>query len=86
MTTMNKIILMGHLGNDPKSILCTNGKRVTLFNIATNEFIKGADGEKKKKTDWHKITTHGRTAEVCEKMLKKGSLVFGIVRKKRLKN
>jgi single-strand DNA-binding protein len=67
---------MGHLGADPRSGATANGKRVTSFNIATNEFIKTSEGEKEKRTDWHKVTTWGKTAEICEKMLQKGSFVL----------
>jgi single-strand DNA-binding protein len=73
---MNRVVLMGHLGADPRSGATTNGKRVTSFNIATNEFIKTSEGEKEKRTDWHKVTTWGKTAEACEKMLQKGSFVL----------
>ena len=76
MSTMNRVVLMGHLGADPRSGATANGKRVTSFNIATNEFIRTAEGEKEKRTDWHKITTWGKTAEACEKMLQKGAFVL----------
>jgi single-strand DNA-binding protein len=76
MSTMNRVVLMGHLGADPRSGATANGKLVTSFNIATNEFIKTSEGEKEKRTDWHKVTTWGKTAEICEKMLQKGSFVL----------
>ena len=76
MNGMNRVVLMGHLGADPRAGATPSGRRVTSFNIATNEFFKSNDGEKTKRTDWHKITTWGRTAEACEKMLRKGSFVL----------
>jgi len=76
MNGMNKVVLMGHLGADPRSGATPSGKKVTNFSIATNEFYKSAEGEKIKRTDWHKITTWGKVAEACEKMLRKGSMVL----------
>jgi len=76
MNGMNKVVLMGHLGQDPRSGATPSGKKVTNFNIATNEFYKTAEGEKIKRTDWHKVTTWGKVAEACEKMLRKGSMVL----------
>lgn len=76
MNGMNKVVLMGHLGQDPRSGATPSGKKVTNFNIATNEFYKTAEGEKVKRTDWHKVTTWGKVAEACEKMLRKGSMVL----------
>jgi len=67
---------MGHLNDDPTPGATPTGKRVTVFYISTNEFIKGADGEKVKRTDLHKITTYGKTADACGKMLRKGSFVL----------
>ena len=76
MNGMNRVVLMGHLGADPHSGATPSGKKVTNFNIATNEFYKSPEGEKIKRTDWHKITTWGKVAEACEKMLRKGSMVL----------
>ncbi len=76
MNGMNRVVLMGHLGADPHSGATPSGKKVTNFNIATNEFYKSPEGEKVKRTDWHKITTWGKVAESCEKMLRKGSMVL----------
>jgi len=76
MNGMNRVVLLGHLGADPHSAATPSGKKVTNFNIATNEFYKSPEGEKIKRTDWHKITTWGKIAEACEKMLRKGSMVL----------
>ncbi len=76
MNGMNRVVLMGHLNYGPISGLAPSGKRITVFHIATNEYIKNEDGDKIKRTDLHKITTHGKTAESCEKMLRQGSMVL----------
>ncbi len=64
---MNQAILIGNLGNDPELSYSRNGDPYTKFNIATNE----RDG----KTNWHRIICFGKTAENCERYLKKGSKV-----------
>ena len=76
MNSTNKVVLVGHLGADPRCVATTTGKKVANFNIATNEFIKSSSGEKVKRTDWHKVVAWGKTADACEKVLKKGSLVL----------
>jgi len=76
MNNLNRIVLMGNLNEDPLSVETAKGKKITNFNIATNEFYKSPEGEKIKRTDWHKITTWGKVAEACEKMLRKGSMVL----------
>jgi len=76
MSNLNRVVLMGHLGADPKQEKTESGKPVATFSIATNEFIKSDNGEKIKKTDWHKIVTWGKVAEQCARLLKKGSFVL----------
>jgi len=76
MNNLNRVVLMGHLNDNPILGATATGKKLTIFHIATNEFLKNAEGEKIKRTDWHKITTYGKTADACEKMLQKGSLVL----------
>ncbi|MEI6093438.1 MAG: single-stranded DNA-binding protein [bacterium] len=76
MNGMNRCVLMGHLNDAPTSEVTATGKKVAVFYIATNEFVKNADGEKIKRTDWHRVTTCGKVADACEKMLRKGSMVL----------
>jgi single-strand DNA-binding protein len=76
MNVLNKVMLLGHLGNEPRRTVTANGKTVTYFNMATNESFKDSQGEKISRTDWHHICTWGKTAEACSKFLKKGSKVF----------
>ena len=86
MKNLNRVVLMGHLGENPISETTTRGKDITIFYIATNEFLKNKDGEKIRHTDWHKITTCGKTAEACKKMLQKGAFVLVEGRIKSLPN
>jgi len=76
MKNLNKVVLMGHLNNDPESGATSTGKKIAIFYIATNEFSKNEAGEKIKRTDQHKIITYGKTADVCEKLLQKGAFVL----------
>jgi len=76
MNNLNRVVLMGHLNDTPTSEATAKGKKVTTFYIATNEFIKNAEGEKIKRTDWHKVIAYGKTADACEKLLRKGSMVL----------
>jgi len=76
MNNLNRVVLMGHLSDDPTSGETAKGKKTTTFHIATNEFIKNAAGEKIKRTDQHKVITYGKTADACKKMLQKGSMVL----------
>jgi single-strand DNA-binding protein len=68
----NVVFLRGNLGNDPE--LRYTGKNVPVcnFNLATNEYHLTEDGQKKKHTEWHKITAWGKCAEQCAKSLEMG--------------
>lgn len=68
---INKIILVGRLGNDPELKFTASGNSVTNFSIATN------DGTKENpQVNWHRIVVFGKQAEVCSKHLAKGRLVY----------
>jgi single-strand DNA-binding protein len=69
MPTLNKVILIGHLGKDPESKFTTTGKQVATFSIATT----WGSGDKKQ-TDWHNIVCWEKTAEIACEYLKKGNL------------
>jgi single-strand DNA-binding protein len=73
---VNKVILVGRLGKDPEVRYTPDGTMVTNFNLATDEQRKDKNGEKIQKTEWHKIVTWGKLAEICGNYLVKGKLVF----------
>ena len=74
---MNKVILMGVLGRDPETKQFPNGGSMTTFSVATTEFWKDkTTGERKEATEWHRITTSNRLAEIASKYLKKGSKAY----------
>jgi len=71
----NKVQLIGNLGNDPEARVLNGSQKMVKMSLATNENYKNADGEKVQTTQWHKLVLWGKTADVAEKYLKKGSEV-----------
>lgn len=77
MASVNKVILIGHLGADPETRYLPNGDCVANFTIATSESWKDkSTGEKKEATEWHRISVFRKLAEICGQYLKKGSMVY----------
>ena len=74
--SVNKVVLVGHLGGDPETRFTPSGTAVANFNIATNESWKDANGELQDKTEWHRCVMFGKTAELAGELLKKGQLVY----------
>jgi len=73
---INKVILVGRLGRDPEVRYTPDGTMVTNFTMATDEQWKDKSGERTKKTEWHRIVTFGKLAEICGSYLSKGSLIY----------
>jgi single-strand DNA-binding protein len=71
MSSVNKAIIVGRLGRDPELRHTQTGTAVASFSVATEEKIKDT-----KRTEWHQITTWGKTAELCAQYLAKGSQVY----------
>ena len=77
MANVNKVTVMGVLGRDPETKQFPNGGSITTFSVATTEFWKDkTTGERKEATEWHRITTSNRLAEIASKYLKKGSKAY----------
>jgi single-strand DNA-binding protein len=74
--SVNKVMLVGRLGRDPETRFTGGGQAVANFSVATDETFKDRNGEKQKRTEWHKIVVWGKQAEIAQQYLKKGSLVF----------
>ena len=72
---VNKVILIGNLGADPEVRYSQNGTAVANFRVATTETWK-KEGEKEELTEWHRVVTFGRLAEICGEYLSKGSKVY----------
>jgi len=73
---VNKATLIGRLGKDPEVRYTADGTMITNFNLATDEQWKDKNGEKVQKTEWHRIVTFGKLAEICGNYLVKGKLIF----------
>ncbi|MES2138102.1 MAG: single-stranded DNA-binding protein [Bacteroidota bacterium] len=71
----NKVQLIGNLGMAPEIKTLESGRKLAKMSIATNESYKNAKGEFVKETQWHNLIAWGKTAEIIEKYLKKGSEV-----------
>lgn len=76
MSSVNKVILIGNLGKDPETRNLPDGGAITNFSIATTDSWKDKSGEKQEKTEWHRISTFQKLAEICGTYLKKGSQVY----------
>ena len=76
MSGVNKAIILGRLGKDPEVRYLPDGKAVASFTVATSETWKDKSGEKKEKTEWHRIVAFGKLGEICGEYLKKGSQCY----------
>lgn len=74
--SVNKVILVGHLGADPEVRATPSGMQVANLRIATNHVQYDKDGGKNESTEWHRVVFFGRQAEVCEQYLRKGSQIY----------
>ena len=75
--TINKVILIGHLGDDVKMHYFDGGGCVGRFPLATNEsYTNKSSGEKVIQTEWHNIIVRNKAAEICEKYIKKGDKIY----------
>lgn len=76
MSGVNKVILVGHLGKDPEVRHLENGVNVASFSLATTETITNKSGERQDLTEWHNIVVWRGLADVAEKYLRKGKLIY----------
>lgn len=76
MASVNKVILIGNLGNDPDMRYLPSGDAVANLSIATTDKYKDKNGETQEATEWHRVSFFGKTAEICGQYLKKGSSVY----------
>lgn len=75
--TLNKVMLIGHLGDDVKMHYFEGGNCIGRFPLATNEvYINKSTGEKLTSTEWHNIVVRNKAAELCEKYLTKGDKIY----------
>ena len=76
MAGVNKVILVGNLGQDPEVRYLDSGVAVANFSLATTENYKNKQGERVSQTEWHNMVLWRGLAEVAEKYLKKGSSIY----------
>ncbi len=76
-STLNKVMLIGHLGDDVKIHYFKSDSCIGRFPLATNEiYINKESGEKITSTEWHNIVVRNKAAELCEKYLSKGDKIY----------
>ena len=74
---INKVILVGHLGQDPEVRYMPNGNAVANFSVATSESWKDKQtGETRDRTEWHRVVVFGKLAEIAGEYIKKGTQVY----------
>jgi single-strand DNA-binding protein len=76
MVSVNKITVIGNLGNEPEMRFTPSGRPVTSFRVATNWRYTTPEGERKEETEWFTVVAWGRLAEQCNQFLTKGRLVY----------
>lgn len=76
MASVNKVILIGNLGRDPEVRYTQNGTPVANFTMATTESWSDPSGERRERTEWHRIVVWRKQAEIVGEYLRKGSQVY----------
>jgi single-strand DNA-binding protein len=74
--SLNKVMVIGHLGQDPEIRYTPAGLPVVNFSVATDEQYVDNDGKRHKRTEWHRVVIIGKLALTCNEYLKKGRQVF----------
>tara|TARA_Y100001936_G_scaffold152528_1_gene148707 strand:- start:81 stop:500 length:420 start_codon:yes stop_codon:yes gene_type:complete len=74
--SLNKVILIGNLGQDPEARFTPQGTAVCNLSVATNESWKDQSGEMQDRTEWHRVVMYGRMAETATEYMKKGQMVY----------
>tara|TARA_B100000700_G_C15003577_1_gene837453 strand:- start:352 stop:822 length:471 start_codon:yes stop_codon:yes gene_type:complete len=76
MASLNRVMLIGRLGQDPEIRYTQSGSAVANFNIATNDYWTDKKGEKQERTEWHSLVLWGKLADLAQSYLKKGSQIY----------
>ena len=76
MPSLNKVTIIGNVGNEPEMRFTPNGKPVTSFSVATNWVYTSPEGERRQETEWFAVVAWNRLAEQCNQFLAKGRLVY----------
>jgi single-strand DNA-binding protein len=76
MSSLNKVLLIGNLGADPTLRYTQGGSSVSNFSLATHEVRTDKEGVRSKQTEWHRVVSFGKLADLCQAHLKKGRKVY----------
>jgi single-strand DNA-binding protein len=74
--SINKAIVVGNLGRDPKIRALPSGQNLANFSVATKARFKDRNGEQKERTEWHRVVAFGKLADNCQRLLSKGRQVY----------
>ena len=74
--SLNRVMIIGNLGQDPELRYTANQTPVATFNVATTDYRTAADGQRQEVTEWHRVVVWSKVAENCAKFLTKGRTVF----------
>jgi single-strand DNA-binding protein len=76
MASLNKILLIGHLGKDPEVRYTQDGAAVASFSLATSDNFTDKNGTRQERTEWHSVKAFGKLADICKNYLAKGKQVY----------
>lgn len=76
MASLNRVLLIGNVGKDPEIKTFASGNKVAQITLATSERYKDRNGEQKEDTEWHSVQAFGKLADVVERFVHKGSLLY----------
>ena len=76
MVDLNKVMLIGNVGNDPEMRFTPNGNPVTSFNLAVSHTFTTRDGERRQETEWFTVISWNRLAETCNQFLSRGRRAY----------
>lgn len=74
--SVNRVTLLGNVGNDPEIRATASGTRIAKLSLATNEAWKDKSGQKQERTQWHRLTIFGALVDVVEQWVKKGDRLY----------
>lgn len=74
--SLNKVMLIGNVGNDPEIRATSSGARVAKVSLATNRSWSDRSGQRQEKTEWHRLTFFGRLVDIVEQWVKKGDRLY----------
>ena len=76
MASLNRVTLIGNVGKDPEIKTFSSGNKVASITLATSERYKDRNGEQKEDTEWHSVQAFGKLADIVERFVHKGSLLY----------